>query len=417
MTARVAPRRPPPALRVVRRHGPVLTSPPDNLLVHGDNLVALKKLAPPFAGQVRCVYLDPPFNTGRTFVEYNDSLGTAEWAAMMRPRLEALLPLLADDGAVFAEIDDTQLGHLMLLMDDVFGAKNRITTITVVRSAATGHKAINAGPVHVSDFILAYAKDKKKWRYRPQVRVRDGLDPAYGTWLDDPDLEPARWTFRPLKSAIAKQLGYATPRAAAVGLGREIFDRRLVELALASARNVVRFAQPRYEAIGHAARELVDRSRAAPERVFVLDREGRSAFIVRGGNRILFLGDKVRVVDGRPAVVEPLTNVWTDVPFQGIAREGGVVFTRNKKPERLVARILAMASDPGDWVLDPFLGSGTTAAVAHKMNRRWIGIESGDHLGTLAEPRLARVVAGRDSTGISHETGFVGGGSFAVAEV
>jgi adenine-specific DNA-methyltransferase len=333
---------------------------------------------------------------------------------MMRPRLEALLPLLADDGAVFAEIDDTQLAHLALLMDDVFGAKNRISTITVVRSATTGHKAINAGPVHVSDFILAYAKDKKRWRYRPQVRVREGLDPAYGTWLDDPDSVPARWTFRPLRRAIAEQLGYASPRAAAAGLGREAFDRLLVDRALASARNVVRFAQPRYEAIGRAAQKVVDQSRATPERVFVLDREGRSAFIVRGGNRILFLGDKVRIVGGRPAIVEPLTNVWTDVPFQGIAREGGVVFTRNKKPERLVARVIAMATDPGDWVLDPFLGSGTTAAVAHKMGRRWIGIDSGDHLATLAQPRLARVIAGEDTTGITHETGFAGGGTFSV---
>jgi adenine-specific DNA-methyltransferase len=151
--------------------------------------------------------------------------------------------------------------------------------------------------------------------------------------------------------------------------------------------------------------------------VFVLEREERAPFIVRGGNRILFLRDKVRVVDGRPAIVEPLTNVWTDVPFQGIAREGGVVFTRNKKPERLVARVVAMASDPGDWVLDPFLGSGTTAAVAHKMGRRWVGIESGDHARTLAEPRLQRVIAGEDTTGITKETGFAGGGSFAVMEI
>ena len=390
---------------------------PENLLVHGDNLVALVKLRPRFAGKIRCVYLDPPFNTGRTFEQYSDSLGTEEWVAMMRPRLEALVPLLAEDGAVFAEIDDTQLAHLSLLMDDVFGAKNRISTITVVRSATTGHKAINAGPVHVSDFILAYAKDKKQWRYRPQVRTRDGLDPAYGTWLDNPDDAPAKWSFRSLRTAIAEQLGHASPRAAVALLGKGGFDRQVTLLALASARHVVRFAQPRYEAIGRAAQAIVDRSRAEPARVLVLEREGRSAFIVRGGNRILFLRDKVRLVGGRPAIVEPLTNVWTDVPFQGIAREGGVVFTRNKKPERLVARVLAMATDPGDWVLDPFLGSGTTAAVAHKMNRRWIGIESGDHLATLAEPRLARVVAGEDATGISLETGFAGGGSFTVMEL
>ena len=392
-------------------------SPDDNLLVHGDNLVALSRLAGTFAGKIRCVYLDPPYNTGRSFAEYKDSLGTQEWAAMMRPRLEALVPLLAEDGAVFAEIDDTQLAHLTLLMDEVFGAKNRISTITVVRSAATGHKAINAGPVHVSDFILAYAKDKKKWRYRPQVRVRDGLDPAYSTWLDDPDAPHARWTFRPLRSAVAAELGYASTREATAQLGKGAFARSLAVAALASARHVVRFAQPRYEAIGRAAQAIVDRSRGAPDKVFVLEREGRSPFIVRGGNRILFLRDKVREVEGRPAIVEPLTNVWTDVPFQGIAREGGVIFTRNKKPERLIARVLSMATDPGDWVLDPFLGSGTTAAVAHKMSRRWIGIESGDHLGTLARPRLERVIAGEDATGVTAASGFAGGGSFTVMEL
>jgi adenine-specific DNA-methyltransferase len=401
-----------------RAHGPSHRDPAsENLLVHGDNLPALRSLLPRFARAIRCVYLDPPYNTGRTFAEYDDALAADEWTAMMRPRLEAIVPLLADDASVFVEIDDTQLAHLALLMDDVFGAKNRISTITVVRSATTGHKAINAGPVHVSDFVLAYAKDKKEWRYRPQVRVRDGLDPAYGTWLDDPDAPTARWTFRPLRAAVATALGHASPRAAARAVGRADFEHLVVDHALANARHVIRFAQPRYEAIGRAAQAIVDRSRAAPDRVLVLEREGRPAFMVSGGNRILFLADKVRMVGGRAAIVEPLTNVWTDIPFQGIAREGGVVFTRNKKPERLVARVLAMASDPGDWVLDPFLGSGTTAAVAHKMGRRWIGIEAGEHISTLAEPRLRRVVAGEDATGITTETGFRGGGGFRRVEI
>src|SRR4051794_33811421 len=115
---------------MMRRYG----AGDENLLVHGDNLAALTKLASRFARKIRCVYLDPPFNTGRSFAEYKDVLSTADWAAMMRPRLEAMVPLLADDASVFAEIDDTQLAHLTLLMDDVFGAKNRISTITVVRS-------------------------------------------------------------------------------------------------------------------------------------------------------------------------------------------------------------------------------------------------------------------------------------------
>ena len=382
----------------------------ENLLVHGDNLEALERLRPHFAGAVRCAYLDPPYNTGRTFAEYADARAPAEWDAMMRPRLEALRPLIADDGAVFVEIDDTQLAPLTLLMDAVFGARNRVSIITIVRSAPTGHKAINAGPVHVSDFLLVYAKDKKKWRYRPQVRVRDGFDAAYSTWLEDPDAKPARWRFRPLRAAVAEALGHATARAATRELGREAFVARVHAHALRRARHVVRFAQPRYEAIGQAARRVVDRSREAPERVFVLEREGRPPFIVRGGNRVLFLADKVREVDGAPAIVEPRTNVWATSRSGSRARR--VVFTRNKPDAS--SRVL-LASDPGDWVLDPFLGSGTTAAVAHKMGRLWIGIESGEHLVTLAEPRLRRVVDGADATGITAATGFSGGGGFIVA--
>jgi adenine-specific DNA-methyltransferase len=383
--------------------------------VHGDNLAALRALSKDFTGKIRCAYLDPPFNTGRAFAEYSDARTSREWDAMMRPRLEALRPLISDDGAVFVEIDDTQLASLTLLMDAVFGAQNRISTITIVRSATTGHKSINVGPVHVSDFLLVYAKDRKRWRYRPQLRVRESFDTAYSTWLDDPDKKPARWRFRPLKAAVAEALGHASPREATRALGRAPFLAQVHAHSLRMARHVVRFAQPRYEAIGARARETVDRSRAAPDRVFVLERDGRPPFIVRGGNRILFLSDKVRDIDGRPAIVEPLTNVWDDVPFQGIAREGGVVFSRNKKPERLVARVLSMASDPGDWVIDPFLGSGTTAAVAHKMHRRWIGIEVGPHATTLAEPRLCRVIAGADSTGMTSALAWTGGGGFAIA--
>ncbi len=400
-------------LTIARTHGDRRA---ENLLVHGDNLVALRALARRFTGKIRCAYLDPPYNTGRTFAEYGDARAPEEWDAMMRPRLEALHPLIADDGAVFVEIDDTQLARLTFLLDATFGAENRISTITIVRSAATGHKAINAGPVHVSDFLLVYAKNRKTWRYRPQLRVRHGFDPAYSTWLDEPDARPVRWRFRPLKAAVAESLGHRTVRDAVRVLGREAFLARVHARALEKPRHVVRFAQPRYEAIAREAQRLVDKSRQDPERVFVLEREGRPPFIVRGGNRILFLADKVREVDGRPAIVEPLTNVWSDLPFQGIAREGGVVFSRNKKPERLVARVLAMSSDPGDWVIDPFLGSGTTAAVAHKMGRRWIGIESGDHLLTLAEPRLRRVVDGEDPTGVTTASGFSGGGGFGVAQ-
>jgi adenine-specific DNA-methyltransferase len=234
------------------------------------------------------------------------------------------------------------------------------------------------------------------------VRERDGYDPAYTTWLLNPAEAPERWTFWPLKKRVREALGRAPS------------SDDVTRFALANAAHVVRFAQPRYEAVSREARALVDRSRREPERVFHLERPGRRPFIVRGGNRVLFLAAKVAVRDGRPVLVEPLTNVWDDVGFQGIAREGGARFVRSKKPERLMARILSMTTDPGDWVLDAFLGSGTTAAVALKMGRRWIGVERGAHVDTLALPRLAAVVDGRDPTGVSRAAAWNGGGGFHV---
>ncbi len=375
----------------------------ESALVHAENLEAMRRLAGAgFASRFRCVYFDPPFNSGRRFAEYADAQDPSTWRAMMGERLGAARELLAEDGAIAVEIDDTELGPLQTTMDEVFGRAQRISTITVVRSAATGHKAINRGPVNVTDFILLYAKRRAAWRCNPIVRERDGYDHAYGTWLENPRDPPARWRFSPLGAHLAGELG----RPAARG--------EVEKYAVLHAGQVVRFAQPRYDAVSRKARALIDRSRSEPQRVFRMKREGRKDLILRGGNRVLFLGDKVVEGAAGRVLVEPLTNVWDDVPFQGIAREGGARFIRNKKPEKLLARIVALTTDPNDWVLDPFLGSGTTAAVALKMGRRWVGIERGDHVDTLCIPRLRRVVDGVDASGVSRTLRWKGGGGFRV---
>jgi adenine-specific DNA-methyltransferase len=384
------------------------------MLVHAENLGAMRALAARFAGAFKLAYLDPPFNSGRAFAEYDDRRSRGEWLAMMRARLEALLALVADDGSVCVEIDDTELGPLQVLMDELFGARNRVSTITLVRSAATGHKAINAGPVNTTDFLLLYAKDRSRFRYAPQVRARRGYDHAYGLFVPNVDEPTDSWRFEPLARQVARALGHGSRREASQALGAAAFRAELERFAVANARAVVRFAQPRYEAVSREARAAIDRSRAEPARVFVLERKGYKPMILRGGNRLLVLADKVRELDGARVLVEPLTNVWDDVPFQGIAREGGCVFTRNKKPERLLMRLLSMTTSPGDWVIDPFLGSGTTAAVAHKMGRRWVGIEEGPHVDAMCVPRLQRVVDGADATGVTRAASWRGGGGFGV---
>jgi adenine-specific DNA-methyltransferase len=385
------------------------------MLVRGDNLEVLASLRGDFEGKFRCVYLDPPYNTGRRFREYTDARSAAAWREMMRARLAMLHPLVAGDGAVFVEIDDTELGSLLGVMDEIFGAEQRIAIVTIVRSASTGHKTINRGPVNVTDYLLVYAKDRRTWRPNPLSRTRAGRDAAYGLFIaSDPEAPPSEWIIEPLARAVARTLGHTGRAAAAKAMGRDAFESAMTRFSLDHARQVVRFAQPRYDAVSIEARKLIDRSRAAPDQTFVLERPGFKPMILRGGNRLLFLSDKVRVVGGVATIVEPLTNVWDDIPFQGIAREGGVTFSRNKKPERLIERVLALATQPGDWVLDPFLGSGTTTAVAHKMGRRWVGIESGTTFDELCVPRMERVVRGEDAAGITRGAGWKGGGGFGV---
>jgi adenine-specific DNA-methyltransferase len=375
----------------------------ENAVLHCENLDAMRRLSlSGFAGRFRCIYFDPPFNSGRRFTEYDDALTPAVWQAMIVERLAAARELLADTGSIFVEIDDTELGPLHVAMDEVFGREQRVSTVTVVRSAATGHKAINPGPINVADYLLLYAKNRRRWRCNPLVRERTRFDRAYSTWLRNPDDAIESWQFTSLASEVRSRLGRAPSRS-------EIEDH-----ALAHPSHVVRFAQPRYDAVSREARSLIDVSRREPHRVLRLQRPGYKDLIVRGGNRILFLAAKVSRVGGRPVLVEPLTNVWDDAGFQGIAREGEARFVRSKKPEKLIARIVALSTDPGDWVLDPFLGSGTTAAVALKMHRRWIGIERGPHVDTICLPRLRRVIDGEDKAGVTRAFGWTGGSGFDV---
>lgn len=383
-----------------------------NVLLHGDNVRVMRAHRTSWAEKFRCAYLDPPFNTGRKFAEYDDARAPRAWAARFRETLEALLPLVARDGSIVCEIDDTEIGALVEAGDAVLGRANRVSIITVVRSAATGHKAQNRGPVNVTDYVVVWARDKSAVKLNPLVRVRTTYDTAYATYLENPGAPAESWTFLPLARVVASRLGHPTTRAARREIGGEAFEREVARFAIQNTAHVVRFAQPRFEAIGRDAREIVLRSRMSPDRVFRLARGAHKDFIVRGGNRILFLADKTREIDGERVLVEPLTNVWDDIGFQGIAREGGVIFSRNKKPERLMHRILSMTTNVGDWVIDPFAGSGTTAATAHKMGRTWVAIERERELVARAEARIERVVRGEDETGVTRLCAWTGGGAF-----
>lgn len=387
-----------------------------NLLIKGDNLVALETLAKYYKGKVKLVYIDPPFNTQQAFDDYEDGLEHSIWLTMMRDRLELLRDLLSTDGSLWCEIDDSEVGYLNVLLDEVFGRPNRIATVTIKRSAGTGHKAINPGPVNVTDFLFAYAKDRPKWKYIPQLVLRDDYDKQYSKWIPNVTEPAHNWRFENLPDVFARHKGFADAKAGRRMMSAAVFMKEMQQFALWNALQVVRFALPNYSGVSKAAQELIDVSRKDKTRVFKLEREEHSIMYFYGGDRILFLSDKVQLNGGDedevPSIAERLTNFWDDIPWQGIAKEGGVKFPKNKKPERLIQRVIASASDRGDLVLDSFAGSGTTGAVAHKMRRRWIMVELGDHAESHAMKRLSDVVAGTDLSGVTKSEAWLGGGGF-----
>jgi adenine-specific DNA-methyltransferase len=389
----------------------------DNRLIFGDNLLALKALEAEFAGKIKCIYIDPPYNTGSAFEYYDDGVEHSLWLSLMRDRLEILRRLLAEEGSIFVQIDDNEGSYLQVLLDEVFGRRNRVLTVSVKRSAATGHKTINPTPVNVSEYIHIYAMDKPRWTYKPQWVARGDYDWAYSIRLENPTDPHTLWRFEPLGEHVARTFGFETAKLAKKALGKKAFDDMFVTYALTNPHEVVRYAQPNYAGVSKAAQSLIDASKMNAGKVLRLERDGYSDMYFKAGNRILFLADKVDGEGEEAGIVEPLTNWWDDIPWQGIAREGGVEFPKSKKPEKLIKRILDIATNPGDWVLDSFAGSGTTGAVAHTMGRRWIRVELGEHCHTHIIPRLTKVIDGTDPGGVTEATGWKGGGGFRYSKL
>ena len=382
----------------------------NNRLIFGDNLLALKALEQEFFGEVKCVYIDPPFNTQQAFEHYDDGYEHSIWLGLIRDRAEALRRLMSDDGTLFVHIDDNELGYLVVLLDEVFGRANRVSIVSFKQGSATGHKSINPGVVSTTNFILIYAKNKSEWAPNRVFTARVERDKRYGQYIENYDVPFANWRFATLASAFAASLGLPE-RGIKKALGDE-YEEKIASFVLQNAGRVIQLARPDYSAVSSAAREMIDASRANPAVVMKLGRDGYSDMYFIGGQRILFYSDKLKLIDGEYVAGEPLTSLWDDILSNNLHNEGGVEFPKGKKPEALIKRCLDLATKPGDIVLDSFAGSGTTGAVAHKMGRQWIMIELGEHCHTHIIPRLKKVIDGEDSGGISESVGWQGGGGF-----
>jgi len=385
----------------------------ENMLIYGDNLLALKALELDFAGQIKCIYIDPPFNTGSAFEHYDDNLEHSIWLSMMYSRLKILKKLLRiRDGIIFVHIDYRELSYLKIMMDEIFGRQNLISIITVkVKDpAGVGQQSLF---FDVCEYILVYAKDLNAFRNgnkktANEYLATDGPVKGYNKAIIDfgkPELLKTLQRQNVGEIKIYRCKDYKVKRFNK----KDSFDQYKDHFQTIFADynpNGGTILQIRNEFPGGelSYMEYVPtKGRNAGEltKVFFLNR------------RILAWLKDIAQIDKNGQITKrtKMTNIW-EIANAQLFSEGGIDFRQSKKPEALIAKILNVASSPGDWVLDSFLGSGTTAAVAHKMNRKWIGIELGEHCSTHCLPRLQRVVSGEDQTGISKTVNWQGGDGF-----
>lgn len=346
----------------------------ENMIIKGDNLEALQVLLPYYKGQVKCIYIDPPYNTGNAFDHYDDNLEHSMWLSLIYPRLELLRELLSEDGSIWISIDDDESHYLKVICDEVFGRRNFVANCVWHKKHTRANDAKWFSDNH--DHILCYAKDKETWHPNLLPRTEDSKK-----GYSNPDNDPRGiWTSSPCH--------VKTPN-----------EKDIYEITTPSGRKLMPPSGTSW--------------RFSKENFAKLIKDNRIWFGVNGNNVPRYKRFITDVQDG----FVPLT-IWfrDEVGDNQEAKKEIKAFNSEEvfatpKPERLIERVLTLATNEGDLVLDSFLGSGTTCAVAHKMGRRYIGIEMGEHAITHCVPRMKAVIDGEQG-GISKTFKWNGGGGY-----
>lgn len=387
----------------------------ENILIKGDNLLALNTLKKMFDNmpedqKVKCVYIDPPYNTGQAFENYDDNLEQSEWLTLMRDRLVILHKLLRDDGVLFIQLDEKNVFHVRVMLDEIFGKQNYLNFFTLKTSDPSGFKTVNPSPYDSAEYILLYAKDKPSYKYET-LYTKSQYDSGYNRYIKNLDASPQKWEIIDLKEKVAHHLGYKDVKTAQESIGKLDFIDKIAEFALNNSERVFQATAISNKA-GAEVIKLRDKSLKNRDTVLHLKRESDTVYVFNG-RQLSFYATKIKSVDGELTPSLQLTNIWTDIPYNGISKEGGVKFQESKKPEKLIKRIIEVANaKEGDLILDCFGGSGTTFAVATKMKMKWIGVEIGNHADTHIVPRLKIVIDASDQSGVTNTVSWTGGGSF-----
>ena len=387
--------------------------PNESLIVKGNNLLALCSLKKRFLGGIKLIYIDPPYGKDAD-VFYNDSFKQSTWLTFMKNRLEIARDLLRDDGAIFVQISDVNEARVRLLMDEIFGKDNFINRITVRTKSPSGFQTVNLGVFEVAEYILVYGKSKPQWKYNPQF-VATNYDDNYSWFVLNKSEPIEKWKIKDLREYVSRKLGYPGIKQAIDKIGDGTFFEKIADFALNNADSVFQSTAIGDDA-GKETVEIREKSKKNPDKVFSVKRDGHYEIYVLNGREMAFYKKKIREIDGRLTPTTQLTNIWSDISWEGIASEGGVKLKGGKKPEKLLKRIIDMGTCAGDYVLDFFAGSGTTCAVAHKMGRRFIGVEQLNYEENDSVFRLKNVISGEQS-GVSKLLNWQGGGDFIYCEL
>lgn len=406
-----------------------------NMLIHGDNLLALKALEIQFAGTVKCIYIDPPYNTGAAFEHYDDGIEHSKWLSMMAERLKCLRTLLREDGTIFIQIDDNEQAYLRVLCDEIFGRNNFLNMISInakVSAGASGGGEDKRLKKNI-EYILIYCKNMDSFPGFKPIYKKTELMKYIGKMKEDG--KSYKYT-----SVLYHCDGFELFKTIKDGAGDDIKIYKVNDYEIKSVKQVAQLEGiTEAEVYSKYYKKIMTTTNAQTSirtRIWdATDSENnmyKAVYVPRTGKNkgkktelllmgkqkvlVIWLKDTAEWIKGKIYKKERIGTYWDGFSWINVTKEGSVLFPNGKKPESLIKQVLEMATEEGDLVLDSFLGSGTTAATAHKMGRRWIGIEMGEHAYTHCKVRLDNVIAGEQG-GISKEVGWQGGGGYKFYEL